>query len=107
IINLIDHRMSLQEAVEAPRVWTQGGPLELEPGIAEATAEALHARGHTIARPKTIGGGMNAIAFDDGRLTGAACWRADGLPVGIAGGLARPGVRFGPVPQGTTQQGMR
>jgi gamma-glutamyltranspeptidase/glutathione hydrolase len=38
---------------------------------------------------------MNAISFDaDNRLTGAACWRADGTPVGIAGGLARPGVRF-------------
>ena len=33
---------------------------------------------------------MNAIAFaDDGTLTGAACWRADGTPVAIAGGLAR------------------
>jgi gamma-glutamyltranspeptidase len=30
IVNLIDHGMSLQEAVEAPRVWTEGGVLELE-----------------------------------------------------------------------------
>ena len=30
-------------------------------------------------------------------MTGAACWRADGTPVGIAGGLARPGVRFSPL----------
>ena len=38
---------------------------------------------------------MNAIAFNgDGSLTGAACWRADGAPVAIAGGLARAGVRF-------------
>ena len=38
---------------------------------------------------------MNAIALgDDGRLTGAACWRADGTPVAISGGLARAGVRF-------------
>jgi gamma-glutamyltranspeptidase / glutathione hydrolase len=28
-------------------------------------------------------------------MTGAACWRADGTPVAIAGGLARAGVRFG------------
>ena len=27
-------------------------------------------------------------------MTGAACWRADGTPVGISGGVARPGVRF-------------
>jgi gamma-glutamyltranspeptidase/glutathione hydrolase len=38
---------------------------------------------------------MNAIQFDDdGTLSGAACWRADGTPIGIAGGLARSGVRF-------------
>jgi gamma-glutamyltranspeptidase/glutathione hydrolase len=39
---------------------------------------------------------MNGIAFhDDGTMLGAACWRADGTPVGLAGGLAKPGVRFG------------
>ena len=38
---------------------------------------------------------MNAIGIGrDGEMTGAACWRADGTPVGIAGGLARAGVRF-------------
>jgi gamma-glutamyltranspeptidase/glutathione hydrolase len=38
---------------------------------------------------------MNAIQFNaDGSLTGAACWRADGTPIGLAGGLARAGVRF-------------
>jgi gamma-glutamyltranspeptidase/glutathione hydrolase len=43
----------------------------------------------------TVAGGMNAIEFhEDGSLTGAACWRADGTPVGISGGLARAGVRF-------------
>ena len=31
--NLIDHGMSVQEAVEAPRIWTQGHALELEAGI--------------------------------------------------------------------------
>jgi len=38
---------------------------------------------------------MNAIEFhDDGGMSGAACWRADGTPIGIAGGLARAGIRF-------------
>ena len=95
IVNLIDHGMSLQEAVEAPRVWTEGGVLELEPAFPDAVAAELAARGHAIARVQRIAGGMNAIAFDaDGTLTGAACWRADGTPVGISGGLARAGVRF-------------
>jgi len=44
----------------------------------------------------TVGGGMNGIAFDDdGGMLGAGCWRADGTPIGISGGLARAGVRFG------------
>ena len=39
---------------------------------------------------------MNAIQFhEDGSLSGAACWRADGTPIGIAGGLARAGGGFG------------
>ena len=95
IVNLIDHRMSLQEAVEAPRVWTEGGVLELEEAIPESVAQALIARGHKVVRSPRVAGGMNAIAFNpDGTLTGAACWRADGTPVAISGGLARAGARF-------------
>ncbi|WP_420104059.1 gamma-glutamyltransferase [Bosea sp. (in: a-proteobacteria)] len=95
IVNLIDHRMSLQEAVEAPRVWTEGGVLELEEAIPEQVAQELAARGHRTIRSPRIAGGMNAIAFEeDGTLTGAACWRADGTPVAISGGLARAGARF-------------
>ena len=30
------------------------------------------------------------------RVEGAACWRADGTPIGVSGGLARPGIRFRP-----------
>lgn len=95
IVNLIDHGMTVQEAVEAPRVWTEGGVLELEPGIPDGVAEELARRGHRVVRMPRIAGGMNAISLDpDGTLTGAACWRADGTPVGISGGLARAGVRF-------------
>ena len=96
-INLIDHGMSLQEAVEAPRVWTQGYELEIEPRIPEAVARVLRERGHEVVRVPNVAGGMCAIRFhDDGVLEGAACWRADGTPIGIGGGLARPGVRFRP-----------
>ncbi|MEJ1976038.1 MAG: gamma-glutamyltransferase [Acetobacteraceae bacterium] len=95
LVNLIDHGMSPQQAMEAPRVWTQGDALEIEPAIPDAVAAALAARGHKVQRVPRIAGGMNAIAFGaDGILTGAACWRADGTPIGIAGGLARAGVRF-------------
>jgi gamma-glutamyltranspeptidase / glutathione hydrolase len=96
LLNLIDHGMSLQEAVEAPRVWTEGNALEVEFAVPDAVRAELASWGHKVTPVATVAGGMNAIQFgDDGALTGAACWRADGTPIGLAGGLARAGVRFG------------
>jgi gamma-glutamyltranspeptidase/glutathione hydrolase len=95
--NLIDHGMTVQEAVEAPRIWTQGHALELERGVSPEVARALAERGHDVAMVGNVAGGMSAIRFlDDGTLEGAACWRADGTPIGVGGGLARAGVRFRP-----------
>jgi gamma-glutamyltranspeptidase / glutathione hydrolase len=95
--NLIDHGMTIQQAVEAPRAWTQGHALELEGGIAQSVFDALLAKGHDAVRTGNVAGGMSAIHFrDDGTMEGAACWRADGTPIALGGGLARPGVRFRP-----------
>ncbi|WP_135466119.1 gamma-glutamyltransferase [Crenalkalicoccus roseus] len=97
LIALVDHGMALQEAVEAPRVWTQGQALEVEAGIAAPVREALRAMGHEVLAVPHVAGGMCAIRFaEDGLLEGAACWRADGTAIGVGGGLARPGVRFWP-----------
>jgi gamma-glutamyltranspeptidase/glutathione hydrolase len=95
LLNLIDHGMDLQEAVEAPRIWTEGPVLEVEHGIPAPVRQGLEARGHTLKIMPTVAGGMNAIQFhDDGTMTGAACWRADGTAAALGGGLARAGVRF-------------
>ena len=97
ILNIVDHAMTLLEAVEAPRVWSQGQELEVETAIGEAVREELRARGHHVTPVAHVAGGMGAIAFEpDGSLTGASCWRADGTPIGIGGGYARPGIRFWP-----------
>ncbi|MBR0652560.1 gamma-glutamyltransferase [Roseomonas terrae] len=97
MLNLVDHGMSLQEAVEAPRLWTQGDAVEVEPAFGEAVRTDLKARGHDVARMPHVGGGMCAVGFhEDGTLEGAACWRADGTAIGVGGGLAREGVRFWP-----------
>ena len=97
LLNLIDHRMTLQEAVEAPRVWSQGQELEMETGVSATVRDQVAARGHRVVPVPVVGGGMNAVAFKaDGTLEGAACWRADGTPIGVSGGLARPGIRFRP-----------
>jgi gamma-glutamyltranspeptidase/glutathione hydrolase len=97
VSNLIDHGMSIQEAVEAPRLWTQGYGVEVESSVSPNVLVELRERGHNLAATNSVGGGMNAIEFEaDGSLTGAACWRADGTPIGIGGGYARKGVRFRP-----------
>ncbi|MFQ5380314.1 MAG: gamma-glutamyltransferase [Dehalococcoidia bacterium] len=90
IVNVVDHGMSAQEAVEAPRIWTLGEELELESGVPEEVRSELARRGHRIVELPIIGAGMGMIRFDqDGSMTGASCWRADGTPVGLSGGRAR------------------
>src|SRR6185312_11309106 len=58
ISNLIDHGMSVQEAVEAPRLWTQGFGVEVENSVPSAVLDALRARGHDVATAGNVGGGM-------------------------------------------------
>ena len=95
LVNLIDHGMELQEAVEAPRIWTEGPVVEVEHGIPPAVRMGLEARGHKLQIMPTVAGGMNGIQFhDDNTMSGTGCWRADGSAVGLGGGLARAGVRF-------------
>ncbi|MEM8662945.1 MAG: gamma-glutamyltransferase [Pseudomonadota bacterium] len=96
ILNRIDHGMTPQEAVEAPRVWTDGHDVEVERSYGEGAADALREGGHNVSVVPHIGGGMNMIDFAGGVATGAACWRADGTIAALGGGLARPGVRFWP-----------
>ena len=50
LINLIDHGMSLQEAVEAPRVWTEGNALEVEQARAGKRAGKTRPRWVTRCR---------------------------------------------------------
>lgn len=91
ISNVIDHQMTLQEAFEAARMWDRGPVLEIErsfPGM-PALKAGLAARGHSVETPLKVAGGMNGIMRRaDGMYEGAACWRADGAPMGFSGGDA-------------------
>ncbi|MBV9354188.1 MAG: gamma-glutamyltransferase, partial [Chloroflexi bacterium] len=98
LLNVVDHGMTLQGAVEAPRVWTEGAQLELERGFPDLAglSSALEALGHSVTIVDKVAGGMNGVLVDDaGWLHGAACWRADGVPIGISGGAARPSMASG------------
>src|SRR5690606_22602104 len=100
VINLIDHGMSLQEAVEAPRIFTWGHEVEVETGFPEAIMQALAAKGHEVNPVAHVGGGMGAIRFhENGVMEGASCWRADGVPMAAGGGAARADTSFWPDPR--------
>ena len=56
VVNLIDHGMTLQEAVEAPRIWSQGQELEMEQDIPAAIRERCgRARPSRGGRPRGRG----------------------------------------------------
>ena len=65
--------------------------LEIERGFHNVTGlkAGLEVRGHVVETPLKVAGGMNGIMRrEDGMLEGAACWRADGAPMGYSGGDA-------------------
>ena len=97
ISNVIDHRMSLQDAVEAPRFHSFPGtdPVNLgrppvvkaEARVPDATREALARLGHTVETLGAWGGGgaVQLIQVDhkNGVLRGATDPRPGGLAVGF------------------------
>jgi gamma-glutamyltranspeptidase/glutathione hydrolase len=93
LVNIIDFKMGIQEAVEAPRIWTMGidgtpgENLHIESIFPEETKTSLEKRGHKITVMNRIAGGMNGVLREStGLLHGGACWRADGTAMGMSGG---------------------
>jgi len=56
LLNLIDHGMSLQEAVEAPRIWTDGNALEVELAVPDAVRAKLTSMDHKVVAVPTVAG---------------------------------------------------
>ena len=88
LTNLIDFRMNLQEAMDAPRVrYLKGMDVYLEDGISKKAVAALAQKGHQIVteapRVNQVGGGQ-AIYFDRDQkvLLGASDRRKDGCAIG-------------------------
>ncbi|TVS00083.1 MAG: gamma-glutamyltransferase family protein [Rhodobacteraceae bacterium] len=81
--NLIDYGMDLQTAIDTPRAFAEAGQLTLERPYPEATAQALAALGHRIARAETPIGGAQAIRIHpSGCYEGASDPRKDGCALG-------------------------
>jgi gamma-glutamyltranspeptidase/glutathione hydrolase len=86
LLNVIDFRMSIQEAVDAPRIHHQWMPDKLTMeriGFSEDVVQALKARGHNVEARGLIGD-CQAIMIDPetGTRLGAADPRLDGRAVG-------------------------
>jgi gamma-glutamyltranspeptidase/glutathione hydrolase len=88
LVNLIDFKMNLQEAMDAPRArHMEGMEIYLEEGISEETVAALGEKGHHVitahAATNQVGGGQ-AICLDRDQnvLLGASDRRKDGCAIG-------------------------
>ena len=73
LVNKFDYGMSVQEMVEAPRIWTQGHGVETEDDCPKEQDLDLANKVH---------------------MMGASFWLADSAPVGLSGGYPRKGARF-------------
>lgn len=88
ILNVVDHGMNVQEAVDAPRIHHQWLPDRIvyeRVGFSPDTLRLLEARGHTLVRG-SVQGVAEAIVVDakTGSLEGASDRRApDGAAVGV------------------------
>ncbi len=90
LLNLIDHKMTMQDAIDAPRLWANGSTVLIEEDAHSEVVSGLEALGHRITLVRQVAGNMNGIERDraSGELVGASCWRGDGAPIGISGGYA-------------------
>ncbi len=82
--NMFDYGMNPQEALDAPRLFPEGGKVQVEKHVPAATVAALDALGHVcepIAKPH---GGGQAILVDHARgvLIGGSDPRKDGCVLG-------------------------
>jgi len=87
IINIVDHDMNIQQAIDAPRVHHQWLPDEIvhEPyGLSADTQRALAARGHKLSSKPRYMGDAQGIMIEEktGMRLGASDSRNDGVPVG-------------------------
>jgi gamma-glutamyltranspeptidase/glutathione hydrolase len=86
IINVIDHDMNIQQAIDAPRIHHQWYPDEIvmEPySLSADTRSVLEMMGHKFAAKESYVASTTAIMIDDeGTRLGAVDSRVDGEAVG-------------------------
>ena len=88
-LNLIDHKMTLQDAIDAPRmsITSTGSTISMEPGFPQATVDSLRTLGYTVSitTPGNEIGSVQAVLVDlrTGKQYGAADLRREGTVIGL------------------------
>jgi len=87
IMNIIDHQMNIQAAIEAPRIHCMTGEIFMESRILKEVQQALINKGHKLNIRKEMDlyfGGAQGVMIDlkTGLLYGGADPRRDGVAVG-------------------------
>ena len=84
ILNVLDYRMTLADAMSAPRVHHQALPDSLvveTDGISLAVTDSLRAMGYGVSTRSSVGL-VNAVMRSGGRLEGVSDPRSSGKPIG-------------------------
>lgn len=82
---LFDRGLNVQQAIDAPRSFSFGGVLDVEPTVSDAAIAALERIGHRVNRLTSPMGGAQAIHIDHARglLSGGSDQRKDGSALGF------------------------
>jgi gamma-glutamyltranspeptidase/glutathione hydrolase len=74
IMNVIDHRLNVQAAVNAPRIHHQWLPdeIRIEEGISPDTVRLLEGMGHTVNQKSAMGAIQSIMIAEDGTMFGGA-----------------------------------
>ncbi|GEB31042.1 MULTISPECIES: gamma-glutamyltransferase [Brevibacillus] len=86
ILNVIDHGMSIEEAIRAPRLFSSEYPhVSWEAGIDQDVILQLMAKGHVFAEEPTDIGNVQAIVYDfeTGKMYGGADNTREGTVLGV------------------------
>lgn len=82
--NILDYGMSVQQAIEHPRMFARGDSFELEQTVPQSVWDGLRRRGHNPTRTANPLGTCHAIWADRQRgvLFGGSDGRRDGVAIG-------------------------
>jgi len=88
-LNFVDHGMSIQESIDAPRIFSTtssqaGGTVSREAGFGNDTIEELEKLGHKFRSPSPIGSVQaTVIDLQTGKLYGGADSRREETVIGL------------------------